>query len=363
VTPIEKALKSGLILLCGDEDLLRRRALNQVLEGAGTGPEDLDYQAFDGQSSHPRDWIAAAGTVPFLADRRTVVVRHLLLCDVDGLKGLSLAGLPPSSLLVLVADEESGADDRQQRMKTARKNWEKAVQSASGVVLSFEPDQAAARSTIKDEVAKSGKSLAPRGAEVLLDMCGGSLSRALEELEKLLLFVGASESIAEREIRQVVVPSREWNVFKMTDAIVSDQVPEALRQLKTLMGNATKADDAIYRQILPMLSRSLRLLWQARICLDAGCNATTAPPEVRRCFPDRPDLSKEQPYRQGQVIATARRTTLDRIARALEVLSDTDARLKGALPGFSSLETMERMILELASVLSAGPSVSDERAR
>ncbi len=354
MSPVEKAVKSGLVLLCGDEDLLRRRALDELLEAAGVAADDLDFQVFDGQSSGPREWVASVGTAPFLADRRTVVVRHLLNCDLEKLKESGLQGLPATALLVLVADEESGGEDRLQRLKTARKNWEKAVQQAGGVVLKFDPDQNAARNAIKDEVAKCGKTMSPRGADLLLDMCGGSLSRSMEELEKLCLFVGESQSITEREIRQVVVPSRDWNVFRMTDAIVSDQVPEALRQLRILMGNAAKADEAAYRQILPMLSRSLRLLWQARICLDAGCSASAAPPEVRRHFPEKPNLSREQPYRQGQVLSVAKRTTLDRIAKALQVLSDTDARLKGALPGFSPVDTLERMILEMATVLASG---------
>lgn len=49
----------------------------------------------------------------------------------------------------------------------------------------------------------------------------------------------------------------------------------------------------------------------------------------------------------------AKKTTLPRVAAVLQVLSDTDARLKGALPGFSWADTLERMILEMAACLAA----------
>jgi DNA polymerase-3 subunit delta len=350
LTPVEKAAKNSLIMLAGEEDVLRRRAFDDLMRISGVEADDLDLQVFDAGSSSPVEWLASAGTSPFLADRRTVVVRHLLNCDP---KGVELKGLPPSSLLVLVADEEGGSDDRLQRLKTVRKNWDKAVQAAGGAVLNFDPEPKAALAALRAEVAKLGKPMSERAATLMLEMVGGSLSRALEELDKVLLFVPEEQAITEREIRLVVVPSREWSVFKLTDAVVSNRVSEALTQLRILLGSTSKAEDAAFRQILPMMSRSLRLLWQGRLCIEAGVSPSTAPPEVTCLFPERPNLAKEQPYRQGPVMQLAKKTTLPRVAAALQVLSDTDARLKGALPGFSGVDTLERMILEMAACLAA----------
>ncbi len=66
-------------------------------------------------------------------------------------------------------------------------------------------------------------------------MTGGSLSRSIEELEKLAIYVGESDSIREEDVKVVVVPSREWNVFKLCDAIVRDNAGEAMRQLRILV--------------------------------------------------------------------------------------------------------------------------------
>lgn len=352
MTPVEKALKGSLVMLAGEEDLLRRRAYDELMNLAGVQPDDLDFEVFDGGSSSPTDWTGSAGTAPFLAERRTVVVRHLLNCDVEKAKGIDFRRLPPTSLLVLVADEEGGSDERVQKMKTARKNWDKVVQGAGGTVLSFDPEPKAALAALRAEAAKLGKPMAERPAALLLEMCGGSLSRSLEELDKLMLFVSEEQSITEREIRQVAVPSREWSVFKLTDAVASNRVTEALTQLRILIGSTSKAEDAAYRQILPMMSRSLRLLWQGRLCVEAGVGPSAAPPDLLAMFPDRPNLAKEQPFRQGPVMQLARKTTLPRIAAALQVLSDTDARLKGSLPGFSGVDTLERMILEMAACLA-----------
>jgi DNA polymerase III delta subunit len=349
---VERACKKSLILLIGDEDALRRRAMLEILDTVGIGQDDFDLESVDAQTMPPADWFAAAGTTPFLAQRRTVIVRHLLQADIDKAKAVPFTKLPPTALLILVADEETGSDDKMLRLKTARDQWKKLVSEAQGAVLEFNPDAKAAKAAVKQESNLLGLTLSERGADLLVDMTAGSLSRALEELEKLALYTGSNGVITEREVRVVVVPSREWNVFKMADSILSNQIGEALRQLRILIGASSKAEDAAFRQIIPQLSKSLRLVWQGRVCFEAGCGPSNAPESVLQMFPGRNNLAKEQPYRQNAVMALARKTTLDQIARALQVLSDTDSRLKGVLPGFTAVDTLERMILEMAEAVS-----------
>lgn len=351
---IEKALRHRVVMVAGDEEALRRRALRDLLEGMGMTKDDFDLETFDPSSSDPMQWVASVGTSPFLAPRRVAIVRHLLQCEADRLKGVELKNLPESSLLILVADDEGGSEDRVQRMKTTvRRGWEKAVTAGGGLVMAFDPDPKRAKEAIKREAAATGKKMSDRGLDALVEMTGGSLSRAVDEMEKLVLYVGDAEQIRESDVHAVVVASREWNVFRMVDAIVSNDVGEALRQLRVLVSNNTKAEDAAYRQILPQVSRQLRLIWQGRLCVDARCSPADAPASVRSMFPEKPNLAKEQPYRQSAVMAAARRISLKRLARCLAVLADTDARLKGSLDAYTPLETLERMILEMAAVLSA----------
>jgi DNA polymerase-3 subunit delta len=351
---IEKALKHRVILIAGEEETLRRRALTDLLAAAEVDKDDFDLEVLDADGSVPMDWVASVGTAPFLAARRTTVVRHLLRCELDKLKGTDLSKLPETSLLILVADDEGGSEDRVQRMKTTvRKGWEKAVTSAGGSLLSCDVNAAKSKDELKLAVAGTGKSMSDKAIDALLEMTGGSLSRAVDELEKLVLFVGPAEQIRESDVRTIVVPSREWNVFKMVDAIVANEVPEALRQLRVLVSNNSKAEDAAFRQILPQVSRQLRMLWQGCLCVESKCSPSNAPASVLAMFPEKPNLSKEPPYRQNAVMNSARRLMLGRLERCFGILSDTDARLKGALPGFSAMETLERMILEMASVLAA----------
>jgi DNA polymerase-3 subunit delta len=298
------------------------------------------------------DWLASCGTSPFLGDRRIAVVRHIYRFDHDKLKTINLGKLPPTALLILIADEEVGSDDKIQRLKTTgRKAWEKAVSSAGGFIQAFDPDPAAAKEEIKKALLASEKTMTERATDALVDMTGGNLSRALDELEKLILFVGTQPQITEKDIWTVVVPSREWNVYKMVDSVVAGAVPEALRQLRNLLGSSTKTEEAAFSRILPSVSRQLRLLWQARLCIEAKCGPTNAPPHIRAQFPDKPNLASEASYRQNSILQAARTTSLPQIQRCFSILSDTDSRMKGALDSFSSIDTLERMVLEMSESL------------
>ena len=114
-----EALKRTIVLLSGEEHELRRRALTAILAELGPSDDDFDREEFDAGSSDYLTWMGSASTVPFLSERRVVIVRHILRQDPDDVK---LPDLPPSALLVLVADEEAGDDDKQRRFRTDRKS-------------------------------------------------------------------------------------------------------------------------------------------------------------------------------------------------------------------------------------------------
>jgi len=366
-----RAYASKVVMLSGDEEALRRRALTDTLTLA-TQDGDFDLQTYEADESPPSDWFASAGTAPFLSEKRTIVVRHLLRrdpipprssgTDADSKAALAelakgLGALPDSSLLVLVADEETGDENKQRRLVSTRKAWEKLVKDAGGLVAEFATNTKQIGDAIKLEAERLGKKISDASAQSLADMTGANFSRAAEELDKLAVYLGAETHIREADIRAVVVPSREWNVYKLVDSIVDGAVPEALRQLRILVGSQTKAEDAAFSRILPTLSRQLRLLWQARLCVEARCSPDAPTEVVRKRLPGKPNISSELPFRQGRLMQQARRVDLPALRTCIQSASDADAKLKGLLDSFSPIETLEEMVLEMVQVIGAKASV------
>ncbi|MHB8636234.1 MAG: DNA polymerase III subunit delta [Fimbriimonadaceae bacterium] len=344
---------SRVVMLSGDEGALRRRALAETLKAAGVGADDLEVAHLDG-STAPSEWLGQACTAPFLSERRVVIVRNVLRAEAPGDFAAQCAALPEYALLVLVADEEAGDDNRQARLKTTRTQWEKAVAAGAGKVEKFAVSPKEVQDAIRKEALRLDKKISERCAQLVAEMTGGSLSRAIEELEKVAIFIGAADTIREEDVRTVVMPSRDWNVFKLCDAIVRDNASDAIRQLRILVESPQRAEEAAFRSILPMLSRQFRLLWQARACIEAGTSIHNAPPDVQRGFPSRPNIGSEPPYRQSALLAGARGVTFHKLSACFSLVADADARLKGLLPAYSAMETLESAVLAMAALFAHG---------
>jgi DNA polymerase-3 subunit delta len=287
-----------------------------------------------------------------LSERRTVIVRNVLRNEDWDSFGKKAKQLPSTALLVLVADEEGGDESRQRRFATIKRNWEKEIKLAGGEVASFELDPKKVTEHIRSEAERIDRKLSPAAAEMLAEMTGRSLSRAVEELEKLSIYLGDEKNIREADVRAVVIPAREWNVYKLVDAVMDDAMNEALRQLRILVGSAQKAEDAAFSRIFPTLSRQLRLLWQARVCVELGLSPASIPANQQGLFVEKQSIGKEPPYRQNKLVQQARRLSFPQLSAATIAVRDADSRIKGLADSFNAMETLERMVLDLGKALS-----------
>ncbi|MFQ3669746.1 MAG: DNA polymerase III subunit delta [Fimbriimonadaceae bacterium] len=337
----------------GTEPGLRLEALQDLVRFLG--PDGDQVETKTAGDSDMSAWVAAVSTAPFLTDRRALVVRQALRANPSDFPGGAdtLARLPEWALMVLVADEEVARDDSQVRAhESRRKAWETLVKKAGGFVFAPSPDAKSYRQVLKARAQDAGVKISDRAIDSLLEMCGASLSRAMEELDKLVLYVGDAAEIREADVAAVVLPSREWNVYRMVDAVVAGNASEALGQLRILVGTATKAEDAAFSRIFPNLTKSFRLLWQARVILDAKATLEHVPAAVQACLPEKPNLLSEPDWRQRRTLQSARSLSLEQIAQCLKELSDADARMKGMLPAFDAMDSLEQMVLRMVAAVS-----------
>jgi DNA polymerase III delta subunit len=353
----EDAAKS-LIVLTGSEDSLRLKVLEELIAEA-TKESDFDIEVLNASDTDPAQWIASASTVPFLAPRRTVVVRHVLRRRhpkeiFDALGDRAFYDLPPTAQLILVCDDEPapepGDNTRHEQWKAA---WEKRAKDAGGAVWNVKVDGKKLGEEIKAEAARRQRTISPRAVEALIEMTGGSLSRAMEEFEKLDLYVAEGQPMQEADVRSVVMPSREYNVYALVDAAMSGNAGEALKQLKTLVGTNHKTADAAFQRIFPTLGRNLRLLWQARTCIEAKCAPPNVPDRIASTFPDQPNLLKEADWSQSKQMRLAKLVSFDQLSQCFELVAKADAEIKGIEESFDVVDTLERMVLQMASLSSA----------
>jgi DNA polymerase III delta subunit len=303
------------------------------------------------------EWLGAVTTVPFLSEKRVVVVRNLLRVGHpnEALKDMPdrLGILPEYSRLVLVADDESVTESqRQTRLDNYRTAWEGEIRKSGGQVQDFKVEGKAAKAQIFREAERHGKKIGDRVAQLLLEMSGGSVSRATGELEKIALFIGDAPEIRESDVMEVAIPSREWNVFKLVDGVLEGNAGLALSQLQTLIGSATKAEGAAMGNIFPNLSKNLRLIWQARMLLDHRATIQSIPDELRAQMAEQPSLAGASEWQQQRALRAARKLQIWQLGECMEIVARTDARIKGLEASFSTVDALERMVLEMVEVVA-----------
>src|SRR5687768_1910615 len=102
------------VALYGSERVTLLEELAKLVEAVGAAEDGgFDYAELDGRSTSASDVLDACATAPFLAERRTVVVRRANRLDKATVAALvkALASVPATALLVLVLEPEEDVKD------------------------------------------------------------------------------------------------------------------------------------------------------------------------------------------------------------------------------------------------------------
>ena len=86
-----------------------------------------------------------------------------------------------------------------------------------------------------------------------------------EELSKLAAYVETRPEITEDDVREIVSPSLEYNVFELLNRLLEGNLGEAEKMVTNLLQNGQNPVG-----ILAMLTRQLRQLTHMRYALDAA---------------------------------------------------------------------------------------------
>jgi DNA polymerase-3 subunit delta len=252
-----------LYILHGEDDFSIAKSLEEIKRGAGD-PALLaaNTTVFNGQQLTPDQLRSVVETVPFLAEKRLVIIEGLLgrfeakakprrqkkTSPAEAEKEYQsfaayLSNIPESTLLVLIEG----------RIKSNNPLFKEL--SAGAEVRSFpvlRNDRL--RQWIKREVAEQATTISPQAVELLARLVGGNLWVMANEINKLALFA-SGRRIEEEDIKAVVSSAQEANVFAMVDAILDFKAGVAERLLEQLLDRGASS-----AYLLAMLSRQVRLV-------------------------------------------------------------------------------------------------------
>lgn len=308
---------SGAYLFEGPEENIKAAALASLRKALlPEGMEELNESVMDNPASD--SIIAACETLPFLADKRLVVIReHPALTgrsDADEKLLSYLARVPDSCVLVFLA--RGKADARKKLYTTIKKH---------GAIVTFAPlTDAELNQWIVRTFSGMGKSCAPQVASLLSFTVGSDTALLRTEIEKLAALSGERAEITQEDVQAVATRSVECTVFEMVDAVVAGQEGKAFALLRDML---TTGSDRL--GILAMLLRQFRLMQHIKIMQYEKVPAASikqklgiAPFAAERC------MRQAQGYSGGEV------------RQAVDICLQTEYRVKsGQLNQEGSLES------------------------
>jgi DNA polymerase-3 subunit delta len=274
---------------------------------------ELNTLVLDGKAVSAADVLSAASAVPFLSDRRLVIVEGMLTWLTRTGAGKSAKaeldtlaqGLPdlPDTARVVFAESEN-LSDRNPILKLARTD-------PGGFHKEFNPPRDPVTWITNQSAREYGTDIDRRAAVALAAVVGGDLRAADSELAKLAAYVGGQRSITEADVALLTPYAPEADVFAMVDALGRRDGAAASRSLHRLL------EDGEPLQLFGMIVRQFRLLILAREHFNAG----GTPGQLSQAIGVHPFVGEKL---TDQVKAFS----LDQLEHIYRFLLDTDLSIK-----------------------------------
>ncbi len=297
----------AVYLIHGAEELLLEQAVERLKKRL-SAVADLDFNldVFDGESATAEQIVAAANTLPFMSDRRLVIVRRIDRMPADALSVLAqyAADPNPETTLVLVASKIA----RNTRIY-------KAVDALGGVAEYRAPTRREYPGHVVGMFADRGKRVGLDAAEVLVRAVGYDLRRLSVEIEKVISYTGDEETLSRDEIQEVMSTSAPTSVFDLLDALGSRDCRTALRLLARLVDEG----ESIHG-LHAMSVRHVRNMLSTRALLEREGEGPVAALVCR-------ELGVRD-WQARSLVTQARRFTTAELVDALRAAAAGEARMK-----------------------------------
>jgi len=282
-----------LYLLFGDErylvQLYEARLRDAVIEPSFAA---MNMDIFEGKTVTAEEIEVRAATLPFMSERRLLVVRDSGLF-APGRKDESeriaefFKSLPPDSVIVFV---ESDVDKRSKAYKQA---------AANGRAVEFvTPTENELVAWTLRQFKEQGKSISQGDAALLLRYAAFDMHTVMSEIAKLSAFVGTREQVTANDINAVCTKSTEVRIFELVDAVAAKNAAKALESFDNLLANKESP-----LMIIAMIARQFRIILMCKDCARRGLNAdATAAATGLRTFMVRAALGQGKGFDEATLV-------------------------------------------------------------
>lgn len=252
---------AAVYFVTGDEPL----QLDEVTDVIRKAAKKAGYHTREVFSVEARfEWnelILAADSLSIFAEKKLIELR--MSSSKPGSEGAKVLvnycqRLPEDTLLLITAPKLDKAS-----LKT---KWFQSIEQAGVIVQVWPLDGANLIQWLQRRIQKRGLRIEPDGIKVLAARIEGNLLAAAQEIEKLYILYG-QQSISKQAVENVVSDSARFDVFKLTDCVLSGRTNRAIKIL-----NGLKAEGVAAPVVLWALAREVRMLLGIKTAISQGEN-------------------------------------------------------------------------------------------
>jgi DNA polymerase III subunit delta len=324
----------------GEDEYSREEALQNIKSKLGDlSLLSTNTNVLDGNKLTLNELKACAEAMPFLAEKRLVIIKGLIEryeskagtgkakkstsanTKLDEIQELitCIKGLPPSTILVLTDNIEVKKSSLQNNLLykgILDKAEIKSFPLLKGIKLS---------QWIEERVNKRGASISHQATGIMAELIGGDLLTINNEINKLTAFT-AGRRIEEKDVRMVVSAAQEADIFTMVDAIIDQKSAIAEQILQSLIRNGVAP-----AQILVLIARQIQMMVQ-----------------IKDLKAQKKSLSEIQ-SRMGisygfiweKIFSRSEKYTMEGLKRTYKIILDTDIAIKtGKFEGDLAMDIM-----------------------
>ena len=288
VSEVESRKLRAAYVFVGDEAFFRKRFRDAIIEHlVPADVRDFSLFEFDLAENDLAEVLDRARTPSLMAPFQVFFVRGVKTLFGRGSNEENLAAIEdycrnpnPDALLVFVADHISiPADVRRMEMqdKERYQRIRETMGQYCGIVELARVEEGEAVRWISEYCASRDVpvKIDADGARELVDALGGDMMMISNELEKLMLYVGAKNRITLGDVETMVLAAKQRSLYELTDAISARDRVRALEVLDAMLSSGDGEEAAIghiymlaktFRQMLVILERNVRdqrMLWAA----------------------------------------------------------------------------------------------------
>jgi DNA polymerase-3 subunit delta len=301
-------------VLHGEDEFSMAQEIGKLEAKVGdAATASLNTTRLDGRTLSFAELENAARAMPFLAERRVVVLYHPLAkmekdpALQERFKAL-LDQVPESTALLLV--EYTNLSDRKKKPHWLLE-WAGQAGERAFVRSYLTPKGPRLQQWIQTQAKQAGGQFSPSAAAMLAGLVGEDTRLAHQEIQKLVAYANYSRAVEPEDVDAVTALSGQVNIFMLVDALGMGDGRKAMSALHQLL------DAQDVQSIFGMIVRQFRLILLAKEVLEQGGTDSSAASAL-----------KLHPFVADKITAQARRFSLETLEAIYRRLLEIDKAIK-----------------------------------